>query len=121
MRGSSKRLNEIFNLSKSITINGEMNPRQILCWAHVLLKPFGLVMRSMSGGKYAVKELFDIQGLIERKKSRGKFFMDRANNLRQVLPSEDMFIDAELGITRSKKSRDNLYDTTLLDDGINME
>ena len=70
-------MNEIFNLSKSRTINDEMNPRQIRCWANVLLKPFGLVIRSMSGGKYALKQLFDIRGLIERKNSRGKFFMDR--------------------------------------------
>ena len=48
-----------------------MNPRQIPCWANVLLKPFGLVIRSMSGEKYALKELFDIQGLIEKKNSRG--------------------------------------------------
>ena len=80
-------MNEIFNLSKSRTINDEMNPRQILCWANVLLKPFGCVIRSMGGEKYALKELFDIQGLIERKNSRGKFFMDRENKLKQALPS----------------------------------
>ena len=42
-----------------------MNPKQILCWANVLLKPFGLVIRDMGGEKYALKEPFDIQGLIE--------------------------------------------------------
>ena len=70
-RFKTKRLNEIFNLFTSRTINDEMNPEQIRCRANVLLKPFGLVIRSMSGGKYALKELFDIQGLIERKNSRG--------------------------------------------------
>ena len=91
-RFKSKRLNEIFNLSKNRTINDDMNPKQILCWANVLIQPVGLVIRSMSGGKYALKELFDIQGLIERKNSMGKFFIDRENKLKQVLPSEDVFM-----------------------------
>ena len=120
-RPNAKRLNEIFNLSKSRTINDEMNPKQILRWANILLQSFGLVIRSMSGGKYALKGLFDIQGLIERKNSRGKFFIDRENKLKQVLPSEDLFIDEELDIVRSKTNRNNDYDTTMLDDGINME
>ena len=90
-----------------------MNPKQILCWANVLLKPFGLVIRSVSGGEYAVKELFDIQGLMERKNLRGKFFIDRENKLKQVLPSEDVFIDEDLGIVR-KKNRNNDYDTIRL-------
>ena len=98
-----------------------MNPKERLCWTNVLLRPFGLVIRSMSGGKYAVEELFDIPGLIERKNSRGKFFIDRENKLKPVLPSEDLFIDEELGIARSKKNQNNNYDTSLLDVGINME
>ena len=93
-----------------------MNPKQILYWANVLLKPFG----SMSGGKYALKESFDIQGLIERKNSRGKFFMDRENKLKQVLLSENLFIDEELGIVRTKKNRNEDIDTSLVDVGISM-
>ena len=70
-RFKMKGFNKIFNLSKSRAINDEMNPKQILHWANVLLKPFGLVIRSMSGGKYALTELFDLQGLTGRKNSRG--------------------------------------------------
>ena len=101
-RFKTKRSNAIFNLSKSRTVNDEMKPKQLLCWANVLLKPFGLVIGSMSGEKYALRELFDIQGLIERRRTRGgKFFMDRETKLKKLLPSEDLFIDEELGIVSS--------------------
>ena len=75
----------------------------------------------MSGKKCALNELFDIQGLIERKNSRGKFYIGRENKLKQVLPSEDVFIDEEIGIVRSKKKQTNDYDTSLLDRGIDMD
>ena len=78
-RFKTKRLNETFNLSESRTVNDEMSPKHISCWANVLLKPFGLVIRSMSGEKYAVKEVFDIQGLIERNNSRGRFYIERTS------------------------------------------
>ena len=47
--------------------------------------------------------------------------MDRENKLKQVLPSEDVFIDEEIGMVKSKKKRKNDYDTSLLDKGINMD
>ena len=69
-----------------------MTPQQGILWVNVLLKPFALVMRSING-KYALKELFDIQELIERKSSRGKFYIDREDRMKQVLQSDDLFID----------------------------
>jgi hypothetical protein len=75
----------------------------------------------MSGKKYALNELFDIQVLIERKNSKCTFYIDGESKLKQVLPSEDVIIDEEIGIVRSKKQRKNGYDTRLLGMGINMD
>ena len=47
--------------------------------------------------------------------------MDRENKLKQVLPPEDLLIDEELGVVRSKKNRNKYYGTALLDVGINMD
>ena len=47
--------------------------------------------------------------------------MDRENKLKQVLPSEDVFIDEDIGIVRSKKQRKHDYDTRLLVVGVNMD
>ena len=64
-------------------------------WANLLLKPFGLVIRSI-GKSYQLKQRFDIAGLILRKNDRGKFYTDGENLLGQVL-TEDLFIDEETG------------------------
>ena len=115
----SKRICEIFNLAKSRKINEEMNPRQILLWANVLLKPFGLVLKA-DHAKYCLKEVFDIQGLIKRKNSVGKFYIDGKDLLKQELPSPDLFIDETTGVVMSKKPKKKI-DTTRLDIDIDMD
>jgi hypothetical protein len=96
-----------------------MNPRQILLWANILLKPFGLVIRA-DHAKYCLKERFDIQGLIKRKNSVGKFYIDGNNLLKQELPSPDLFIDETTGVVMSKKPKKKI-DTTRLDIDIDMD
>ena len=90
-----KRINEIWNLPKSKQISEDMTPRQVLLWANVLLKPFGLVIRAAPHG-YKLKQRFDMQGLICRKNDRGKYYIDGENLLGQVL-NKDLFIDEETG------------------------
>ena len=72
-----------------------MTNRQILYWANLLLKPFGLVIRSV-GKSYQLKQRVDLSGLILRKNCRGRFYTDGENLLGQVL-TEDCFIDDEAG------------------------
>lgn len=90
-----KRINELWNLPKSKQITEEMVPRQILLWANVLLKPFGLVFRAAPHG-YKLKQRFDIQALVFRKNNRGKFYIDGENLLGQTL-TDDLFIDEATG------------------------
>ena len=115
----SKRICEIFNLAKSKKISEEMNPRQILLWANILLKPFGLVIRA-DHANYCLKERFDIQGLIKRKNSVGKFYIDGKALLKQELPSPDLFIDETTGVVMSTKPKKKI-DTTRLDIDIDMD
>ena len=115
----SKRLNELWNLTKSKRINDDMTNRQILYWANLLLKPFGLVIRSI-GKSYQLKQRFDIAGLILRKNDRGKFYTDGENLLGQVL-TEDLFIDEETGEvkrTPTPPSEAFLRGLLHLDDGV---
>ena len=96
-----------------------MTNRQILYWANLLLKPFGLVTRSI-GKSYQLKQRFDIAGLILRKNDRGKFYTDGENLLGQVL-TEDCFIDEETGEvkrTPTPPSEAFLRGLLHLDDGI---
>jgi len=117
----SKRLNELWNVAKSKRINEDMTTRQILYWANLLLKPFGLVIRS--GVKsYQLKQRFDMAGLILRKNGRGRFYIDGDNLLGQVL-TEDCFIDDETGevkVTPKPPSQKFLDGCLHLDDGICM-
>jgi hypothetical protein len=118
----SKRLNELWGLSKSRRIDAEMNPRQILAWVNMLMKPFGLKVKS-DHGKYGLEERFDIMGLIRRKNERGRYYVDGEGLLGQVLQSEDLFIDEESGEVKRKtprwviEARERL-DTRWLDNGI---
>lgn len=119
----SKRINEIWNLSKSKRISDEMTPRQILLWANVLLKPFGLVIRAAAGKAYQLKQRFDITGLILRKNGRGKFYIDGENLLGQVL-TEDLFIDEETGEIKCHPvalTPAQLEQLAKLDEGVNLE
>ena len=96
-----------------------MTDRQILYWANLLLKPFGLVVRSV-GKSYQLKQRFDIAGLILRKNDRGRFYIDGENLLGQVL-TEDCFIDDETGEvkrTPTPPSENLLSQLARLDDGI---
>ena len=97
-----------------------MTQRQVICWVNVMLKTFALVMRSING-KYALNEIFEIQGLIERKSLKGTFYIDRENKLKHLLQSDDLFIYDELSIVRGSKNRRNDYDISLLDIGINID
>ena len=112
----SKRLNELWGLSKSRRIDAEMNPRQILAWVNMLIKPFGLKVKS-DHGKYRLEERFDIMGLIRRKNERGKYYVDGEGLLGQVLRSNDLFMDEETGEVRWKV-KPYTMDTSLLDRGI---
>ena len=86
-----KRFNELWNVAKSKRISEDMTNRQILYWANLLLKPFGLVIRSVVKS-YQLKQRFDMAGLILRENCRGRFYIDGENLLGQVL-TEDCFID----------------------------
>ena len=115
----SKRLNEIFNLTKRHQIRTDMTTRQILAWVNVLLKPCALVVRSVRGRHYRLDENIDIQALISRKNKLGKFYMDKDNLLTQSQPQTDLFIDEETGVVISKNQMNsNTYNTSLLDKGV---
>jgi hypothetical protein len=113
----SKRLNELYNMTKSRRIDKDMTTRQILYWTNTLLKPFGLVIKS-DHNKYRLEEMFDIMGLIHRKNKHGKYCIDGENLLGQVREGKDLFIDEETGEVRRKREVVE-FDTTRLDVGIN--
>ena len=83
------------------------------------VEAFGLVIKA-DHAKYCLKETFDIQGLIKRKNSVGKFYIDGNNLLKQELPSPDLFIDETTGVVMSTKPKKKI-DTTRLDIDIDMD
>ena len=125
-----KRINELWNLTKTRRLDKEMNPRQITPWINMIIKPFGLKVES-DHGKYKLKERFDILGLIRRKNERGKFYEDSEDLLGQVSKGGDPFIEEATGETliqnmdRERKEaaerRQIEFNTTPLDKGINEE
>jgi hypothetical protein len=115
----SKRINEIFNLTKSKRISGDMTARQIILYINTLLKPFGLVIRS-DHQKYSIRQRMDLIGLIQRKNSKGRYYMDEHKLLNQVI-NDDMFLDEETGQIVKKKVVKPEYDTSQLDKDIYMD
>ena len=123
----NKRLNELWNLTKTRRIDKDMNGRQILPWINTLIKPFGLAIKS-DHGKYKLTERFDILGLIRRKNARGRFYEDAENLLGQVSGEGDPFIDEVTGETLIQKRervrretaerRQREFDTSRLDEGV---
>jgi hypothetical protein len=113
----SKRLNELYNMTKSRRIDKDMTTRQILYWTNTLLKPFGLVFKS-DHNKYRLEEMFDIMGLIHKKNKHGKYYIDGENILGKVREGKDLFIDEETGDVRRKRQVVE-FDSTKLDVGIN--
>ena len=109
----SKRLSELWSLTKTQRVEKDMTMRRILPIINTLIKPFGLVVKS-DHGKYKLRERFDIMGLIKRKNERGRFFVDGDNLLGQVL-NDDLFVDEETGEVRRTTPS---VDTSLLDVGI---
>ena len=114
-----KRLNELFDMRKNRSIDKDMNPRMILPWTNMLLKPFGLCVKA-DHGKYKLEERVDLRGLIQRKNKVGKYFVDGENLLGQKkLLGADLFLDEETGEVRRKKG--DVLDTSGLDKGIKDE
>ena len=98
----SKRLNELWNMTRTRRIDKDMSIRQVMFWINGLLKPFALVLKA-DHGKYFLGELFDIRGLIKRKNDRGTYFKDGNNLLDQLRGNPDLYIDVETGEIRDKK------------------
>ena len=100
----SKRLNELWNMTKTRRIDKDMSIRQVMFWINTLLKPFALVLKA-DHGKYFLGELCDIKGLIRRKNDRGTDFKDGENLLDQLRGNPDLYVDVETGEIRHKKKR----------------
>ena len=111
----SKRLNELWNMTKTRRIDKDMSIRQVMFWINGLLKPFALVLKA-DHGKYFLGELFDIKSLIKRKNDRGTYFKDGNNLLGQLRGNPDLYIDVETGEIRDKKRCYDVIEVEFEDD-----
>jgi hypothetical protein len=120
---NKKRINELWDLRKSTTINKEMKDRQVLDWVNSLMGYFGLRVRK-ERSTVSLEVQHDVLGIVQRKNARGKFYEDANNWLKQESQDGDPFIDEETGETliqrqeRQVVSRMQEYDTSGLDAGI---
>jgi hypothetical protein len=95
----SKRINELWNLAKSRRIEKDMSMRQIMPWVNNLLKPFGLQLKA-DHMRYSLTTRFEVMGLIRRKNSRGRYFKDQGNLLKQKPADDEHAFDEQFGEMR---------------------
>jgi hypothetical protein len=95
----SKRINELWNLAKSRRVEKDMSIRQIMPWINNLLKPFGLQLKA-EHARYSLAPRFDMMGLIRRKNSKGRYFKDQRNLMKQLPADSEHAFDEESGEMR---------------------
>jgi hypothetical protein len=95
----SKRINELWNLAKSRRVEKDMSIRQIMPWVNNLLKPFGLQLKA-EHARYSLVPRFDMMGLIRRKNSKGRYFKDQRNLMKQLPADSEHAFDEESGEMR---------------------
>jgi hypothetical protein len=120
------RINELFGLSKGSAVRPEWDSQHVLLWVNSILRPFSLKVSALGkhGEGYRLVVLHEMLELIARKNSRGKFYQDRENLLKQQTSEGDPFVDEQTGETiiekRQQQRQQSMrqYSTSLLDVGV---
>jgi hypothetical protein len=88
-----KRINEVFELNKKRSIDGDMTNRQVLVWVNTLLKDFGIKVKA-DRNHYRLVDEMDLMGMLRRKYAHGCIW-DSENRLGLVRPGSGMVMDVD--------------------------
>jgi hypothetical protein len=98
--GDTKRINELFGLSKRSKPGVDMTARRMANWVSRIMKPFSLELRVEKGsGDMYISPLGDIVNLVRRKNERGRYFEDEGDVLKLLRrPAANMFDTSGLDV-----------------------